>query len=178
MTTTKSSQSKIFTLRDVLQEQARDLYDAQCELISALKEMDEGIETSDLHEFVKEILMGTMKNIADLEAVCTDLEIPPTGVKCEAMAGLLREAKGPSQEYDTGATRDAAIIAIAQRIAHYEIAGFGTARAFARKLRLDKVEELFSEMLERSCDNDTSLTKIATGSWFSGGINDKAARGE
>ncbi len=113
-------------------------------------------------------------NIATLKSVCDRLGVPPTGVKCEAMAGLLREAQGTEEEYAHGSLRDAALIANAQRIAHYEIAGFGTARAFAEKLDLDDVAKDFEEMAQQSGDIDKKFTKIATGSWLSTGLNDEA----
>lgn len=90
------------------------------------------------------------------------------------MAGLLREAEGTEREYANGSLKDAALIANAQRIAHYEIAGFGTARSYAKHLDLDEIEESFEEMAEQSGDNDKDLIKLATGSWLSSGINDDA----
>jgi ferritin-like metal-binding protein YciE len=86
--------------------------------------------------------------------------IPPYG-------NLISEPRGPSLQ-------DAALIANAQRIAHYEIAGFGTAHAFAKKPDLDDVASCFKEMAEQSGDIDKKLTKIATGSWLSTGINEDA----
>ncbi len=103
------------------------------------------------------------------------LGINPTGVKCQAMAGLLREAQETEEEYCNGSVKDAALIANAQRIAHYEIAGFGTASAFAKKLGLDHVSDTLTEMAEQSGAIDKKFTKIATGSWLDPGVNDAAA---
>lgn len=167
-----------FTLKDILGEQTRDLYNAESTYLSFLSEMDHVIENDDLHQKISEIALGSRKNIADLEAVCDELDIPPQGIQCHAMAGLLREAKETTQEYKSGAVKDAALIANAQRIAHYEIAGFGTAKAFASELNFSKASKLFKEMLERACEIDKALTKIATGSWLSSGINDRAVQGD
>ncbi len=170
-----SPRSPHFTLRDLLEEQARDLYDAETEFSSFLSELGMAANSKGLHERVTRLRSDTLKNIADLEAVCGILGVPPDGVKCEAMAGLLRESKGTAQEYYTGYVKDAALIANAQRIAHYEIAGFGTAKAFSAIMDLPEVEGLFDEMLDRAAANDKALTKLATGSWLSSGINGLAA---
>ena len=113
-------------------------------------------------------------NIVSLEAICKQLGVPPTGVKCEAMAGLLREANDTETDYVHGSLKDAALIANAQRIAHYEIAGFGTARAFAKRLGFTEIADKFEGMAEQSGNIDQELTKIATGSWLKTGVNDDA----
>lgn len=170
-----SPRSPRFTLQDLLEEQSRDLYDAETEFSKFLSVMETAANSDGLNQIVLNLRSDTLKNIADLEAVCGHLEVPPDGVKCEAMAGLLRESKGTAQDYHTGYVKDAALIANAQRIAHYEIAGFGTAKAFASILDLSGIKDLFEEMLERASANDRALTKLATGSWLSSGINSLAA---
>jgi len=167
-----------FTLRNILEEQSRDLYDASRKYLSFLSVMDKSIVNKDLHKEIAVIAADSSKNIADLEAVCSRLDIAPEGITCEAMAGLLREAKATTQEYESGSVKDAALIANAQRIAHYEIAGFGSAKAFAAQLKLGEIADIFGEMLKRAAASDKALTKIATGSWLSSGINSLAASGE
>jgi ferritin-like metal-binding protein YciE len=172
---TTSPRSPHFTLRDLLEEQTRDLYDAETEFSSFLSVLETAANSEGLHQSLTDLRSDTLKNIADLEAVCGFLRVSPDGVKCEAMAGLLREVKGTAQEYHGGHVKDAALIANAQRIAHYEIAGFGTARAFSAILELQEIEDLFSEMLDRAAANDKALSKLATGSWLRTGINSLAA---
>ncbi len=164
-----------FSLRNLLEEQSRDLFDAQSEYSAFLGELDQEDSDQAMQEQIREISTGTRANIADLEAICALLDVEPSGVKCEAMSGLIREGKEADQEYTTGAVRDAALIAIAQRIAHYEIAGFGTARAFADQLKKSDVKGIFDEMLSRAFNVDKALTKLATGSWLAPGINARAA---
>ncbi len=85
-----------------------------------------------------------------------------------------KKQKGTEREYVNGSVKDAALIANAQRIAHYEIAGFGTARAFAKKLDLDGIAGHFNDMANQSGEIDKEFTKIATGSWLTPGVNDDA----
>jgi ferritin-like metal-binding protein YciE len=91
------------------------------------------------------------------------------------MRGLVREAKGHTYEWGDTATLDAALISNAQRIVHYEMAGFGTAKEFSRCLRLSEVVEVLAELLEHAFATDKALTRIATGTWLTMGINQEAA---
>ena len=171
---TTATLSKPTNLRHLLEEQARDLYNAETKYAEFLTRMKLASDDKDLAEKFAHVKKGTASNIEKLRTVCDKLEVPPTGVKCEAMAGLLREAEETDRDYAHGSLKDAALIANAQRIAHYEIAGFGTACAFAKKLDLDDVADLFNEMADQSGDIDKKLTRIATGSWLSTGVNGDA----
>lgn len=162
-------------LRHLLEEQARDLYNAETKYSEFITRMKLSSDDQDLAEKFSHIREGTAKNITKLKEICDELGVPPNGVKCEAMAGLLREAQETDREYAHGSLKDAALIANAQRIAHYEIAGFGTARAFADKLGFGSIADSFEEMADQSGAIDKKLTKIATGSWLSTGVNDDAA---
>ncbi|WP_411827012.1 DUF892 family protein [Luteolibacter sp. AS25] len=161
-------------LRHLLEEQARDLYNAETKYSEFLNKAQLSSTDEDLVSKFQHVKEGTSHNVVTLEAICNELDVPATGVKCEAMAGLLREAEETDEEYAHGSIKDAALIANAQRIAHYEIAGFGTARAFAKKLGLNSIAEKFEAMAEKSGAIDEKFTKIATGSWLSTGINDDA----
>lgn len=172
---TDTQQKKAPTnLRHLLEEQARDLYNAETKYAEFLTRMKLSTDDRDLAEKFASVKEATAKNIETIRAVCGRLNVPPTGVKCEAMAGLLREAEETEHEYAHGSLKDAALIANAQRIAHYEIAGFGTARAFAKKLGHDEIADHFKDMAEKSGNIDKELTKIATGSWLTTGVNDDA----
>lgn len=168
--------SKAVSLRTLLEEQIRDLYDAETSYSNFLLRMGD-IETQELAENVKEMILHTCEHIEVIEEICRELEVPPTGVRCAAMEGLLREANETTESYESGAVRDAALIANAQRITHYEIAGFGTSKAFASKLGLTNIEKKCADMLNDAIQNDKRLTKTATGSWLTHGVNDLAAIG-
>ncbi|MBC7979328.1 MAG: DUF892 family protein [Armatimonadetes bacterium] len=177
MITESSTKPSSFSLRNLLQEQTRDLYDAENSYCDFLGKMMQTTTNAELAEELASIATDSRSNIADLEDICNFLEVPSEGIKCHAMAGLLREAKEITDVYECSSVKDAALIANAQRIAHYEIAGFGTAKAFAVQLKLPKVEALFSDLLVRASKADKALTKIAVGSWLTSGINNLAAAG-
>lgn len=174
MNTTTLPEKKHTNLRHLLEEQARDLYNAETKYSEFLTRMSLASTDEDLASKFEHVKEGTSKNIELLREICGELGVPPTGVKCEAMAGLLREAQETDTEYAHGSLKDAALIANAQRIAHYEIAGFGTARAYAKRLDLDSIADKFEDMAEQSGDIDKKFTKIATGSWLSTGVNQDA----
>ncbi len=166
-----------FTLRDLLHEQLRDLYDAEMRYSGLLSEMIDRATGVDLKELLREIAGRTQDNVTHLSHACTTLRLEPGNVTCEAMKGLVREAKDHASDWGDSATQDAALIANAQRIVHYEIAGFGTAREFARLLKLDEAAEILADLLKHAVSTDKALTKVARGGWFTPGVNQEAIAG-
>ncbi len=164
-----------FGLHELLCEQLRDLYDAESQYRQHLREVLNAVVSEDLAHLMNAISNDVDEGISRLAEACEMLDIPSGGVTCKAMEGLVREGKDSTSEWKDSATRDAAIIANAQRVVHYEIAGFGTATEFARCLKCPDVAALLKELLRRSIANDGRLTKIATGGWFAPGINQEAA---
>lgn len=162
------------SLNELLSEQLRDLFDAEIQFSAMLPDMIHKATSSDLRQGLSEISESTLANISELQEACQLMEIPPTGVTCEAMRGLIREATQTTGGQGDTATIDACLIANAQRIAHYEIAGFGTARAFARCLGKNEVASLLGKLASRAGNHDKMLSYIATGGWFSSGINQEA----
>lgn len=165
----------LFGLKDLLKEQMRDLYDAETHYGKMLPNLIRTATSPELIERLQAIATQTQSNASHFVEICNALEVPPTGVTCHAMDGLLREAKDTTQDWGDTATIDAALIANAQRIVHYQIAGFGTGRAFAESLGEKASAQLLSSMLDQAADNDKALTRIATGGWFITGINTEAA---
>lgn len=166
---------KNFGLKDLLQEQLRDLYDAEVHYGNMLTALIKTSTSVDLEERLRYIAIQTQENAVQLANICNQLGVPPEGVTCKAMDGLLREAKETTQDWGDTATIDAALIANAQRIVHYEIAGFGTAREFAKCLGEKETASILNEILMRSYENDKELSSIAKGKWFTSGINQEAA---
>lgn len=164
-----------FGLHELLCEQTRDLYDAALRFDDELGELRDAAVSPTLREIVDEMSADYREAAEDLAKICTLLGLTPYGVACEAMKGLVRECKDSSSDWEDSATRDAAIIANAQRVAHYGIAGYGTGLACARCLKLGDAEKQFKSLLQRSVALDTRLSKLAVGGWFSPGINDEAA---
>lgn len=166
---------KLFGLKDLLQEQLRDLYDAEVHYGNMLGALIKTATSADLEERLRHIAIQTQENAVQLANICNLLGVPPEGVTCKAMDGLLREAKETTQDWGDSATIDAALIANAQRIVHYEIAGFGTAREFAKCLGEKETASILNEILIRSYENDKELSSIAKGKWFTSGINKESA---
>ena len=166
------------SLAELLHEQLRDLFDAQEQYRGLLPCMVENCTHTDLALRLREIQETTAQNRQDLLDVCQLLKINPDGVTCEAMQGLIRETCRSATGIDDSATMDAALIANAQRIAHYEIAGFGTASAFARCISAHEAAAALAQITERAANIDQRLTRIAQGGWFTPGINHEAAIAE
>ncbi len=164
------------SLLELLQEQTRDLYDAEIQYRSKLPDMIDRATHGGLREALLDIMDRTADNAGSLETVCQALDVPPAGVVCEAMKGLIRETAATTREQGDSATIDANLIANAQRIVHYEIAGFGTAKAFARTLGRRDLATIFAELAATAGEHDRILTQIATGGWFGTGINAEAVK--
>lgn len=164
-----------FGLHELLCEQTRDLYDAALRFDGELAHLREVSVSPPLRDLVAEMSCEYREAAEDLARICALLGVPADGVACEAMKGLVREAKDSSSDWEDSATRDAAIIANAQRVAHYGIAGYGTGLAYARCLKEYDVARIFKNLLRRSVTLDSRLSKLAVGGWFSHGINDEAA---
>lgn len=166
------------SLTELLQEQVRDLFDAEKQYQAKLKDMIDRATDAGLRDTLFEIADDTQATLRYLRETCAELGVDPHGVTCEAMRGLIREASDTIREQGDTATIDASLIANAQRIAHYEIAGFGTAHAFARCLELKRAAELLGELNAMAKTHDRALSRIATGGWFRGGVNLEAVQGE
>jgi ferritin-like metal-binding protein YciE len=165
------------SLNELLKEQLKDLFDAEIQFSAMLPDMIERATSTDLRQGLSDISESTVENISQLQEACQLLETPPTGVTCEAMRGLIREVAQTTDGKGDTATTDASLIANAQRIAHYEIAGFGTAKAFAKCLGENDVAALLGKLASRAGDHDKMLSYIATGGWFSTGVNQEAIEG-
>lgn len=152
---------KIKTMNELYVEELRDLYSAETQIIIALPKVIEGVESKKLSDAIGAHLEQTKDQLERLEAIFRDLEETPTGNKCEATEGLLREASGVFEDVEKGFVRDAAIIGAAQRLEHYEISAYGTARTFAELLGFEKHAGLLQETLEEEQATDLKLNEIA-----------------
>jgi ferritin-like metal-binding protein YciE len=168
------SSSSLNTLKDLLVEQTRDLYNAESQYRSILPSMLASATDEELRKELTEIVDLVEANISWLEHACTHLNVDPSGVTCEAMRGLIRETRDTVSKYGDPYVIDAALIANAQRIAHYQIAGYGTARQFAKVLGEDRVADIFGDLVRHAGNVDQRLTKVATGGWFARGVNKRA----
>lgn len=165
----------ITNLEQLYFDQLRDLYSAETQLVAALPGMAANAANIDLREAFSKHLGETRDQHARLNQICTAHGISPEGEECDAMRGLIKEARKHLQDTAGGDVRDAVLIASANRVEHYEIAAYGVARAFARVLGFDEDVELLDQSLEEEAAADRAVTKIATGGLFSSGVNEAAA---
>lgn len=161
----------ITNLDELYCDQLRDLYSAENQLIAALPEMAAAATNTDLREGFTRHLEETRSQHARLATICARRGISPEGEDCDAMRGLIKEAKKHLGDTVAGDVRDAVLIASANRVEHYEIAAYGVARAFAEALGYGDDAELLGESLDEEAAADEALTKIATGGLFSSGVN-------
>lgn len=154
--------SKLKTLEDLFHHQLKDLYSAESQLIEAIPKMVEEASHADLKKAFKDHLEETKNHKKRLEEVAKELDFDITGETCKAMKGLIREAKSFISEDATSAVRDAGIIADAQRVEHYEIAGYGAVVEYAKDLGHDSVAKKLHSTLEEEKSANEKLTKIAT----------------
>jgi ferritin-like metal-binding protein YciE len=139
----------------------RDLYNAENQLLKALPKMAKRASTEELKEAFESHLEETHGQVARLEEIFERLGKKPTGKTCKAMQGLIEEGSEMMKEEGPDSVIDAGIIAAAQRVEHYEIAGYGVARTFASILGEDEAEDLLQETLDEEGAADEKLTEIA-----------------
>ncbi len=165
---------RLQSLEDVFQEQIEDLYSAESQLIDALPAVAEAASDDKLQTALREHLEQTREHVRRLDLIAGDLGIGVGQEKCEAMAGLIRESNEVVSAEGISAAKDAALIAAAQRVEHYEIAAYGTAKVLASELGHDRAESLLNATLKEESQADELLTKIASGGLFRSGVNEAA----
>lgn len=166
---------KLDSLHSLFVHELKDLYSAEVQLVDALPKMAQAATHETLKTAFRDHLAETREHVQRLERICNELGIPPTGEHCKAMEGLITEGEELVSAPGDPDTRDAALISAAQRVEHYEIAAYGTARTFAKRLDFTEAARLLDKTLDEESAADTKLTKIATGGVFAGGVN-KAAQ--
>jgi ferritin-like metal-binding protein YciE len=147
-------------LMELFVDELKDLYSAENQLIKALPKMAKAATSENLRAGFEEHLEQTKEHARRIEEICTELGEKPTGKKCGGMEGLIGEGKEMMEEFD-GDVLDAALISAAQRVEHYEIAGYGTVRTYAELLGNDRAVELLEETLTEEKETDQKLTELA-----------------
>lgn len=151
------------TLMDLLEEELKDLYNAENQLIKAMPRLAKKASSETLKQQLDQHLQETEGQIQRLEKIAKQLDISLKGKVCQAMKGLLEECKEVLDESGDDATLDAALIGATQRVEHYEMAGYGVARTLATTLGHDDVAEMLQETLDEEKQADEKLTEIAEG---------------
>lgn len=152
---------KIESLADLFIEEMQDLYSAENQLVHALPKMVKAASSLDLQNAFQNHLEQTKEHVHRIEQIFTHIQGSPKGRKCVAMEGLIKEAEETIHEDMREEVLDAALIAAAQRVEHYEIAGYGSARSHAAHLGYGQVLSLIQQTLDEEKAADEKLTWIA-----------------
>ncbi|HEY7216301.1 MAG TPA: ferritin-like domain-containing protein [Thermoanaerobaculia bacterium] len=152
---------KLESLKDLYLEQLKDLYSAETQLIDALPKMAEGANAPDLRKAFEDHLRQTNEHVRRLERIFQDLQESPKGHTCEGMKGLLKEGDQMLHMRGDASVLDAGLIAAAQRVEHYEIAGYGTLRTYAELLGKGEHVSLLERTLQEEEETDERLSELA-----------------
>jgi ferritin-like metal-binding protein YciE len=149
-------------LEDLLQDELKDLYSAENQIIKALPKMAKAASAPELRRAFERHLEETRRHVERLDQIGEALEMNKmTGKKCKGMEGLIEEGKEVMQEDLDENAMDAGLIGAAQKVEHYEIAAYGTARAHAELLGYNKVARLLQQTLDEEGNTDKKLTALA-----------------
>jgi ferritin-like metal-binding protein YciE len=166
---------RLGSLRDVLVAQLGALYDGERQLVAALPQVAAAATHPRLREAVEHHLEETRDHVRRLDTIFGRMRAQRGRETDDVMAALVADAQRFISATGDAASKDAALIAAAQKVEHHEIAGYGTARSLAEELGLEEVRELLNETLDQESNADTLLTQIATGGMFRTGVNEAAA---
>jgi|SRR5208282_5218513 len=157
-------------LKHLYIEELKDLYSAENQLVKALPKMAKAASSEDLRAGFEAHLDQTKEHVARLEKIFKTHEESPKGKKCKGMEGLIKEGGQMIEEAPAPEELDACLISAAQRVEHYEIAGYGSVRTYAHLLGEDQAVSLLQQTLDEEKDTDAKLTQLA------GSINVEAAK--
>jgi ferritin-like metal-binding protein YciE len=152
---------KIESMEDLFLEQIADLYDAEKRLVKALPKMAEASTSQSLSQALQSHLLETEGHVTRLERIFGMLGKDPKGQTCDAMKGLISEGEDIVSDIDKSSLRDAGVIAAGNRVEHYEIAAYGSARTFAQTLGLTQAAALLEQTLQEEKKADQKLTQLA-----------------
>jgi len=152
---------KLDSLKKLYVHELKDLYSAEVQLLEAFPKMCDAASSDDLKELFTRHLKETKTQVSRLESIFKDLDFAPGGHKCAAMEGLIKEGEGLIKSDIEPSVLDAGLIAAAQRIEHYEMAGYGTARAYAEKLGLQDAADTLQLTLNEEGLANQRLTRLA-----------------
>lgn len=152
---------KANSLQELYVQQLQDLYDAENQIIKALPKMIDAASSEELQNALTEHLEVTRQQARRLEEIFQNSGQKPKAEKCKGMEGVIKEGSETLKQADDDDVRDAAIIASAQRVEHYEMAGYGTVRTWAELLGEDDAVELLQQTLDEEKEADQKLTQLA-----------------
>ena len=154
---------KLETVQDLFLAELRDLYNAENQLVDALPKMADAASSTELKKAFTHHLEETKKHVTRLDDVFQNLKEDPKGETCEAMKGLVKEGEEFIKAKGEPEVRDAGLIGAAQRVEHYEMAGYGTARTLAQRLGFQDIAKVLETTLREEKAADEKLTTVAEG---------------
>jgi ferritin-like metal-binding protein YciE len=163
---------KLNNLQDLFVHELKDLYSAEQQILQALPQMASASEHQELRRAFEEHTEVTREQVKRLDMIADELGIDIKGHKCRGIEGIIKEGQEILSAKGNPNTIDAALIGSAQRVEHYEIAGYGTARTFARRLGHERAADLLQQTLDEEGHTDHRLTALAEQV-----VNDDAQRG-
>ena len=149
------------SLKELYVDELRDLYDAEQQITKALPKMVDAASSDELQSALNEHLEITKQQAQRLEQIFENLGEKAKGKKCKGMEGLIKEGSEVIEENEDDQVRDAAIISAAQKVEHYEMAGYGTVRTYASLLGEDDAADLLQQTLDEEKEADEKLTQLA-----------------
>jgi ferritin-like metal-binding protein YciE len=149
------------TLEELLIDELKDLYSAEKQIVKALPKVAKAASSQELQQALLNHLEETKNQVGRLEQIAEIVNKKLTGKTCAGMKGVLEEGSEVIEELEEGTVRDAALIGAAQRVEHYEMAGYGTARDLAKTLGMGDVAELLEQTLKEEKAADEKLTTIS-----------------
>ncbi|MDX6467496.1 MAG: hypothetical protein QOI27_2536 [Gaiellaceae bacterium] len=164
------------SINDVFSHEVQDLHSAETQLVGALPKMAQAASTEELRQAFEHHLEETREHVHRLDEIMAQAGVSAGSEMCKGMEGLITEGDEIVKAQGDPAAKDAALIAAAQRVEHYEIAAYGTARTLADELDLSDAKDLLDQTLDEESQADKVLTKIATGGLLKAGVNQRAGR--
>lgn len=149
------------SLQELYVEQLKDLYSAETQLVKALPKMAKAAKSQELRSGFEKHLEQTKEHVQRLEEIFSNLDESPKGKKCRGMEGLVEEGEEVIEEESSSEALDAGLIAAAQRVEHYEIAGYGSVRSFAELLGDNEAVNLLQQTLDEEKETDEKLTELS-----------------
>jgi len=154
---------KLTSLRDLYVDQLKDLYSAETQLVKVLPKMAKAASSEELRNTFQEDIKQTKTHLNRLDQIFEKLDISPKGKKCKGMEGLIKEGGKTIKEDAEAEVHDADLIAVAQRVEHYEIAGYGCVRTYAELLEDQEAANLLQRTLDEEKETDERLTELSRG---------------
>lgn len=172
----ESSSDNAITLNTLYINELKNLYSAESQLLRKFETLIQAVLTQDFKKFLTKNETETAEQLKRLETILKEMGQSQKGVKSELMENFLKELENVIHSIPSSDIKDAAIIATLQRIKHYEIACYGTARTFANQLQFLEASAMLSLSLAEENGTDQKLSSIAEGGFFTTGVNKKASK--